>query len=168
MAVAEAATLADTKRKPDTQSTPLLVRWQNKIRATLPILNDADEVRFVVRTLASSLNNQQKINIGHLARPSSWLDSTVQQLMLKILPSDETDRLPHLPWFQYDPSSNRGVRFFYAPRWTLLLDSVSDANVWEDQSAWNAMVAALTYTNDASLLVTNPIPGNVLDSSSPI
>ena len=163
-AIAEATALADAKRTPTTQSTPLFERAQNKILNTLAILNDAEEIRFAERILRSSIPNDLKLKLCYLVYPSGWLDSTVRHQLVKILPLEETARLPYLPWRSYHAQDNRKVTFAYTPGLALLLDNVSNARVWEDRRAWDEMITSLRYTN---AVVPAPIPGDAFDGLSP-
>lgn len=159
MNLGEAAIQADA-RDTNTKSTPLIERWEAKIRHSMRVLNAQDEAALLTRLMRASLI-PEKLRVCYSARASSWLNPVVQQTLDSLLPTNDTDRLAKLPWFTNNAEANRSVALAYAPTLAKLLDGL-DPTSWSDASRHGALLKALENAQGMDLTAMPSLDERVL------
>lgn len=120
-------------------------RWVQRLRLTLSELKLNQQEECVLHWSQSDLSNVYKLRACKQVSPKVWLRKTCLDALEPLLPKNEVERWPILPWFKkYEPIQkteldllatwNQALHQMYCPESASILNVLTTSEQWTDRS----------------------------------
>lgn len=156
-----ALNLATLVQEQDVQTPGLLAPlWRSEIGRACDALLDTRT--FLHLLLASSISPELRLHVAGVASADMWLDPDIQPLIAPVLPPDEKNRYPMLPWqrsrstdlpglIKIAARQNEKMMATYCPQMHQVVSIAAAPNDWTNRTKMKSLLALFKKKPVASL-----------------
>lgn len=160
-----ALNLATLVQEQDVQTPGLLAPlWRSEIGRACDALLDTRT--FLHLLLASSISPELRLHVAGVASADMWLDPDIQPLIAPVLPPDEKNRYPMLPWqrsrstdlpglIKIAARQNEKMMATYCPQMHQIVSIAAAPSDWTNRTKMKSLLALFKKKPVASLALPN-------------